>query len=396
MGKKQIPKLSIKAEIDKEKAAKSSYDAELHKHPPGQCGASSLRGSCNLLAAYKMAGIELPDMDEFKASTDALEVSSERHESRQNDLRGRYEREPIPYVCSEGEVYVRHEIVPPITQEPDNDEERNLCALGMVGVSPIDWAYVQVENEDGKGGFVDEEIQFRNKSEWLPVKAAEAEWHQIVDFKFPGDYGYHEVILKKKVELEKLGLPAWKALEPKYQAQGHFYMIATGLKEITFYFEHKEKGWSFEIVLPWMDEVWKAVQETTYRRMQLADSLLRGEDIDITEDDLACIAKLNNEDGDLDAIPWYSCPFSDTRVEESQRTKNKMVIKLNRYCEWANAFLLIRAKNQFLLMSTWKRGKSHITIMETNWEKGTIVCQNKSGKLYEDSYIYALRSYKPR
>jgi len=389
-----IPKISIKRELQEEAEYTHKVHAQYHVHPEGESGASNLAGSCNWLYVLKKAGIELPEVEGLRNNRSALDVSTQRHETRQEQLTKKYEREPRLFIKYKPEVYIEAEVE------------------GLKVKTPIDVPYVQVESDD-KPGFIKKPVQFANMEEEMWFKHPDATWHQIIDFKFPGTFGILKIINKAK-ELEEQGEPTWKALSFKYMAQGHFEMYATGLKEITFYFESKESGiqLSIEIDLPWVDSIWERVKVEVKRRQELVD-LLKAEKydkIELRKSDLGCLAKLINRDEPFSSIGWRSCPLAKTLERESKRDKGKMIVALVKYCDYANFFLLEDAKERFTVDDIdvknrdrrnpahypWLAGKSHCFIKQVDWKEGMVYLQNKGGTIYSYTFIDALKTLKPR
>lgn len=341
-------KLNLIDELKDEEEYIRTFEAETHKHREGKVNATALN-HCIFLSACYAAHVDMPKPTGLKADTSALLVGEAFHVDITNKFLSRFKRKQLVDHSATAEVLVEVPVLDDLTIS-----------------SRIDLAMVQ--HDPNKPGFNEQEYQYKNESRKAIRKHPDAKWVQIWDIKTSGMFGYYK--------MQKEGLPI------SYQIQGEIYMKATGLEEITFLIVNKEKGWKFELIQKHNDAVWNLTKSIAQRRQDLIIAIRDQKSIPLKASDFACV--------DPDAIDWYSCPLSIT--EEDEKYTGQPALILKNVCPLGQEFVKVLAKAKFSLNSMWKRGQSIITVLEES-ETGYLVA-NKSKKLFEDTFCYALRNYK--
>jgi hypothetical protein len=347
-------------------------EEQYHLHPEGQSGASNL-GGCIYLKSRKWAGLPIPIKIGHKAFTGNARVGTHWHGRIIQPVLEQYYNSPGALSALMNSVY-GNEIYVKFVLFEDEDGTK------LVVVSPVDCCFVT------RPGFFLQDIKFRNVIVKKPFKHPNANWEIIFDIKSASLFAYSK---------NKAGL------DPRYKAQGHGYMFATGLKRIFFFFVNKKDGRKYFIELKWDQEFWEQVIQMNRRAVQLSKimELTNGKAIFLPSDFAYCYA-------DSDYECTYFCPLSET--VEIQRGKDETILELVAPCVPCRKFVIKDAKEKFPLGSEWMKDRSHITI--DAYDGDYIISTNKTQKRakmgqiklrpgqlseFRDSIYYALKKYKP-
>jgi len=350
---KNLSLSSLTDEVEKKKQAEK---VKYHRHKEGRCGASDL-GSCIYLRACKRAGVKLPEVKGLKAEKGAFETGDIFHENVQTKVVDIIKEKKYP-------LFVAPEIM-----------VETAVTNKTIMESPVDIGLTTKPIKVQKWPFKDGEFEINTNPDGV--------WLRVWDIKSASDFGFYKV----KAEGVKFH---WKA-------QFHAYMKACHLKELTVHVIHKEKLYKQDIVVPWEDSVWERVVKKMERVEVLSDEIKKqlaethSFSIDLSKDDLEYFD--SEIEQDADDICWWSCPFTTCHEETDDKGKTRLILDMP--CPPATSFLRTEAEEKFAVNQMWKRGASHITIDDIDWDNELITSHNKKGTAFKDSIYAALKQFEP-
>ena len=329
--------VDVIAKFNRVKKIEDKQQAKYHIYPEGFGGCSSVR-KCPTSRAQKLAGIRhpkkiiLPGWIGITNEKGGMRTGTVAHGEVQVTLEIDYENHKDDDPEYEGlnynyEVYV-------IVKITNN----------YIVISPVDIIYSK------DGAIILQMIEFKDFKEFMPVVKNKDLVVEIYDIKSGGDFNFYKHLKEGKIPDD-------------YMAQFHIYMKGTGKKKLGVFAYHKQYGRVKVIDVIWSDEFWDKIVEMQERVDELVEHYKKRHEVYWKEPiletkDLACLWKNDN-------IDWYSCPLSITREEMSGMVEGKPKLVLVKPCEHACKILKDKATAQFIKLTKWKRGKSHVRIIKT-------------------------------
>lgn len=338
---------------------KSLENKEFHIHPDGRRGGSGT-GVCKFKGGFIMSEKQMPKKEGLRAETGGMTVGTLWHDRIIQPILEEYynsEKWDSDLVLAT-EVYVEVELVKGL----------------LNALSPIDVALIKTEK--GKPAIIEVEKKFKNITTTIKMKHPDAKWIRIWDLKSADNAYAYWKYLENHEENNSLSFI--------YESQGFVYMRGSGLSEITFLFVNKGNLKMFEHTVKWSDDKWNTIVDHNKRMYEIGQALAKNKDIEYIPDDFVYIT---SEEDDFEC---RYCGLSEAHDDFSRGKKGTTI--LDKPCEHACKFIRKDALEKFHIRDKFKRGSSHITIINIDGED--IIAQNKSGKVFKDTIYYALRNYK--